>query len=308
MTDFDLNQGAIAPVADEVDLTEGITVDGHLPDELDGILIRNGPNPHDGRFSGRTMLDWWTAPGMLHGLAISRGRVDWYRNRWTHPPTGNNNVNVVGFGGRILALGEGGPPLEVDQNLTTIGPTSFGGALPNGMMAHPRVDPCTGELRFFRADWQPPYLHVGSIDSANRLTDRREVAMDKPMMMHDFAITPHFDVVLDLNVGLDLSLLELGVPLPLRWHDDHRARIGLVPRDGSAPRWFGIEPCFIQHVVNAYEIDGHRSQPAGSPHSAPRPRLGADRPSAGRVVLDAVRYPAGFHGAWIPAAGKPHGS
>ncbi len=87
------------------------------------------------------------------------------------------------------------------------------------------------------------------------------------MMMHDFAATERFDIVLDLNVGLDLTLVELGLPLPLRWFDDHRARLGAVPRDGSEPRWFDIEPCFIQHVVNGYEL--------------PEDRL----------ILDTVRYP-----------------
>ncbi|MGI9596239.1 MAG: carotenoid oxygenase family protein [Acidimicrobiales bacterium] len=276
MSAVDLNAGVIAPVADEVHLDTGITVEGRIPDELNGVLVRNGPNPYEGRFSGATMLDWWTGPGMVHGLSIGDGTVGWYRNRWTIPrpdrddqvgvAPANVNVNVIEFGGRILALGEGARPLELDGDLETIGPMTFDQALPNGMMAHPKIDRRTGELRFFRADWGPPYLVVGSLDAHLRLTSLREVALDRPVMMHDFAITERFDVVLDTNVILDPSLLDLGIPLPLRWDEDHRTRIGLIPRDGADPRWCEISPCFIQHVVNAYE-------------------------TADRVVLDAVRYP-----------------
>ena len=276
MTDVDLNAGVLAPVGDEVHIIEGITVEGRIPDAVNGMLMRNGPNPYDRWFSGGSMLDWWTGPAMVHGLAIDDGRIGWYRNRWINPPPSgggpaprwaNTNVNVISFAGSILALGEGAPPVRIGPDLEPLGPTTFGGRLPAGMMAHPKIDPATGELRFFRADWQPPFLRVGAIDSDGLVTELREVDIAKPMMMHDFAVTNRFDIVLDLNVGLDLTLVELGLPLPLRWIDDHRSRLGAVPRDGTEPTWFDIEPCFIQHVVNGYELPGDR------------------------LVLDAVRYP-----------------
>ncbi|MGE6761630.1 carotenoid oxygenase family protein [Corallococcus interemptor] len=51
MTAFDLSRGAGAPVADEVDHVE-LRVTGSIPRELDGTLLRNGPNPLRGRFEG----------------------------------------------------------------------------------------------------------------------------------------------------------------------------------------------------------------------------------------------------------------
>ncbi len=42
-----LNQGALAPVVDEVDIAAPPVV-GALPRDLNGVLIRNGPNPLNG--------------------------------------------------------------------------------------------------------------------------------------------------------------------------------------------------------------------------------------------------------------------
>jgi carotenoid cleavage dioxygenase len=286
---FDLNAGALAPVSDEVSLSQGdITVEGEIPQELNGTLVRNGPNPRSGRFSGGSMLDWWVGDGMVHGLRIAEGQVRWYRNRWhghlaggDRPSIpraeGTRNVNVVGFGGRILALGEGEVPLALSPELDAAAPTTFGGELPTGMQAHPKLDPRTDTLRYFRADWQPPFLEVGSIDRDHRLIERRSVAVDRPVMMHDFAITEHYDIVLHLNVMLELDLLGRGARLPLSWNPDHQARVGIVGRDGSAVRWFEIERCFIQHVVNAFEAGGDEGPIHGAGGNA-------------TVVLDAVRY------------------
>lgn len=49
---LDLNAGALAPVADEVELT-AVPVCGTVPEALTGTLMRNGPNPLSGRFQGQ---------------------------------------------------------------------------------------------------------------------------------------------------------------------------------------------------------------------------------------------------------------
>lgn len=81
MTTFDLNSGAIAPVADEADLVD-LRVTGCVPRELNGMLLRNGPNPLRGRFAGNDVLSWWPEDAMLHALSFEDGRVTGYRNRW----------------------------------------------------------------------------------------------------------------------------------------------------------------------------------------------------------------------------------
>lgn len=58
MSFFDLNHGALAPVQDEVDL-QNISIHGRIPRELNGMLVRNGPNPLNGHFEGNDVLSWW---------------------------------------------------------------------------------------------------------------------------------------------------------------------------------------------------------------------------------------------------------
>lgn len=281
MTTFDLNAGAVAPVAHEMELT-ALRVTGTVPDDLDGVLVRNGPNPLSGRFEGDGVLSWWPEAAMLHGIAFERGRVGGYRNRWlrtqrwarahapesmsTWPDT-NPNVNVIRHAGETLALAEGGAPLAITSTLDTLGPARRHPGIATGMTAHPKIDPRTGELVTFRGDWKPPFLRYGVSDARGEPTVDVEIALPAPSMMHDIAITETYSILLDLNVGYDFAMLARGHRMPLRWHHERGSRLGVIPRHGGEVRWFEIAPCFIQHVVNAYDADETT------------------------IVLDAVRYP-----------------
>lgn len=281
MTSIDLNAGAIAPVAREDDFV-GLRVTGTLPDALNGVLVRNGPNPLSGRFEGDCVLSWWPEAAMLHGIAFEHGRATGYRNRWlrtrrwaqVHAPASasswpdtNPNVNVIRHARETLALAEGGAPLAITSALDTLGPARRHASLAAGMTAHPKIDPRTGELMMFRADWKAPFLRYGVIDGAGEPTVDIEIPLPAPSMMHDMAITATHSILLDLNVGYDFSMLARGHRMPLRWIDERGSRLGVLPRHGGEVRWFDIAPCFIQHVVNAYDADGTT------------------------IVLDAVRYP-----------------
>jgi carotenoid cleavage dioxygenase-like enzyme len=281
MTTLDLNAGAIAPVAHEADHV-ALRVTGTLPDDLHGVLVRNGPNPLSGRFAGNGVLSWWPEDAMLHGIAFEHGRATGYRNRWLRTqrwarvhaphsvpswPDTNPNVNVIRHAGETLALAEGGAPLAINAALDTLGPAQRLAGFAQGMTAHPKIDPRTGELVTFRADWKAPYLRYGVNDAMGQPIVDVEIALPAPSMMHDIAITATHSILLDLSVGYDFSMLSRGHRMPLRWHDERPARLGVIPRHGGQTRWFEIAPCFIQHVVNAYDAD------------------------ATTLVLDAVRYP-----------------
>ena len=274
----DLNAGALAPVADEVDLRD-LPVQGRLPGALSGMLVRNGPNPHSGVFVGEGMLNWWPEAAMLHGVQFAAGELPSYRNRWLRTegwarhfaddaeqfPQTNPNVNVIRHAGIDLALAEGGPPLQISPDLAT-------GAVPPaftaGMTAHPKIDPETGEMVWFRSSWAEPQLTYGVADAGGVSTVEQTVPLSDPAapMMHDFAITERYSLLLDLSVAYDLSLFERGVAIPIRWHDERSAKIGVIRREGGEVRWFSIRPCFIQHVANAFELNEDR------------------------IVLDAVRF------------------
>ena len=284
MKTIDLNSGAAAAVLDEVDLVD-LPVVGAIPAGLTGVLVRNGPNPLRGRFKGNDVLDWWPEDAMLHAITLHGGRARSYRNRWArtkrwadvYQPDAsltlldtNPNVNVITHAGEILALAEGGAPLAITAELETLGASRYHPGSVNGMTAHPKIDTQTGEMMSFRADWNKPFLRYAVTDAKGAPRVDIDIEMSSPSMMHDMAITATHSIFLDLNVGYDFSMLSRGYRMPLRWRDDHKARLGVIPRHGGELRWFEIAPCFIQHVVNAYDAD------------------------EATVVLDAIRYPTYF--------------
>ncbi|HEY0697030.1 MAG TPA: carotenoid oxygenase family protein, partial [Micromonospora sp.] len=140
----------------EVDLA----VTGRLPAELDGSLVRIGPNPMSGRATHALVGD-----GMVHGVRLRGGRALWYRNRWIrtdaaaralgelplpgprHGLSDNANANVIRHAGRTLALGEAGVlPIELDDQLDSVARLDLDATLPHGFAAHAECDPVTGEL------------------------------------------------------------------------------------------------------------------------------------------------------------------
>ncbi|NUR92966.1 MAG: dioxygenase [Nonomuraea sp.] len=266
--------GSLAPVPDEIDAHD-LHVEGQLPAELTGRYFRNGPNPRPGVDSGH----WFAGDGMLHGIRLRDGRAEWYRNRWVKTrkftedapfvtdrgidlSAVSANTSVIRHADRILALVETGLPYEMTPELETVGPVDFGGRLTTAMTAHPKQDPVTGELHLFGYGFFPPYLTYHRLSKAGELVETREIEVPRGTMMHDFAITEHHLVWLDLPLVFDLER----DGMPFAWEDDYGARIGVTPRAGGPTRWFDVDPCYVFHVGNAWED------------------------AQGRVVLNAARY------------------
>jgi carotenoid cleavage dioxygenase-like enzyme len=46
-----------------------------------------------------------------------------------------------------------------------------------------------------------------------------------------------------------------GHPFPYAWNPDHKARVGLLPKDGGNDDviWCDVKPCYVFHPCNAYE-------------------------------------------------------
>ena len=80
MATMHLNSGATAPVVGGIELID-LPVTCAIPRDLNGVLVRNGPNPLCGRFKGNDVLDWWLEDAMLHGISLQHGRAWSYRNR-----------------------------------------------------------------------------------------------------------------------------------------------------------------------------------------------------------------------------------
>jgi carotenoid cleavage oxygenase len=279
-------EGNFAPV--EVEMTAfDLPVVGHIPQMLEGRLLRIGPNPL-GAVDPRT-YHWFLGAGMVHGLRLRGGRAEWYRNRFVVSDTiaaalgrsplpgprngsrdNNANTNVVDMGGRTYAIVEAGSlPVELTEELGSLARSDLGGTLRHGFSAHPKLDPVTGEMHVLT--YQPglpalSYLVVGRNGRSRPVAD---IPAPHMPMIHDVAFTASRIVVLDLPVTFDKTMLGRG--FPFSWNPEQPPRIGLLPRNGDLAglRWIEAPSCYVFHVMNAFD-DGEA------------------------VVVDLVRHPRVF--------------
>ncbi len=277
-------EGNYAPVHEEI-TAERLEVVGSLPDGMNGMFVRNGPNP---QFPPKGRYHWFDGDGMLHGVRVQDGRAS-YRNRyvrtrgwqeehragkalWTGmseppdvvrmarglPPFKNAaNTALVWHAGKLLALWEGGEPYEVTvPDLGTVGPYSFEGALKHPFTAHPKVDPVTGEMRFFGYQVVGPALQYSVASPDGTILSTTPIELPRAVMMHDFAVTEQYSLFLDLPATFDLGRVLRGEPI-LKFEPDRGARIGVLPRlgKGTEVRWFETPACYVFHTLNAYEED-----------------------------------------------------
>ena len=310
-------QGPFAPVEEEI-TAFGLPVTGSLPAGLNGRYLRNGPNPLGLDDPGYRFWEgyWFLGPGMVHGVRLRDGKAEWYRNRWVRSqalaeamdekwPGGPvhagmdfaANTHIIAHAGRYLATVEAGPlPYELSGELDILGPCDFAGTLPGGFAAHTKLDHATGELHAIAYYWAWDYVQHIVIGPAGEVTRTTNIPIPDGPMMHDFALTGNYVVLFDLPVTFSMTAASAGVQLPYTWNPGHQARVGLLPRDGSAAevRWLEVDPCWVFHALNAYDDEG------------------------GRVVVDVVQYEGAYDVSllsgrgplsldrWVldPAAGK----
>ncbi len=267
--------GNYGPVLEEVS-ADALVVEGIIPPELDGLFLRNGPNPME--VVDIATHHWFLGDGMVHGTRLKDGKALWYRNRFirSHETAGHIgekgvpgpqrspidvvNTHVQAFGGKIFALVESGPyPIELDADLNNIAYSDFSGTLDGSWAAHPHTDHA-------RQEWHAMTYDVGVKDtvwhvvvgSDLKVKRRVAIAVEDGPMMHDFALTERYVVLLDLPVVWDDEAAAGGNIFPYHWREDRKARVGLLPRegDGASVRWVEVDPCFSFHVANAFDDGG----------------------------------------------------
>ncbi len=286
MNEHPFLSGNFAPVEEEFTNFD-LEVSGEIPKQLEGRLLRIGPNPID---PNPLTHHWFVGNGMVHGVRLRDGKALWYRNRYVRDDQvveakgwpavegpkraetlggGIVNTNVIEHAGKTLAIVEAGNlPIELSYELETLRRTDFGGTLPGGLSAHPHLDPATGELHtaVYSPAWE--FIQYVVVGRDGRVRKTVDIPVAGRPMVHDCMFTKNFFILLDLPVILDPEVAEAGFQLPYKWHPEYGARVGLLPREGAAHEitWHEVDPCYVFHAMNAYED------------------------SDGRVVLDVVRH------------------
>ena len=289
--------GLYAPTTTETD-AELDVVEGSIPDDLEGMYVRNGPNP---AFTATGRHHWFDGDGMLHAVHFGGGSAR-YRNRWIQTDgfrqereaghalwtgllesTANNperapykdtaNTDVIAHNGWLLATWYicGAAHRVNPLDLTTDGPATFGRDRPLRLSAHAKVDPRSGELLFFDYGLRAPFMRCGVVSPDGELEHRADIDLPGPRLPHDMAVTERFMILMDLPVYPRPEALK-----KRRWmidyHRDEPARFGIVPRrgEGAAIRWFEAEPCYVYHSINAWE-DGNKVVMVGCRCTDPTP-------------------------------------
>jgi carotenoid cleavage dioxygenase len=279
--------GIHAPMRSELTLQD-LALTGSIPAGLNGRYLKIGANPVNPDAVGQ---HWLLGDGMVHGIAIRHGRALWYRNRWIRsrlaaaalgttaapgPRRGRSdtvNTNVVDIGGRAFAVVEAGSfPVALSETLEAQCYSPLDGTLNSAFSGHPHRDPRTGEHHAIAYDgnvWDA-VRHV-VVSASGTVVRDVPIAVKHGPCIHDCAFTARFVIVLDLPVTFSIRAVLGGHVFPYRWNPAHRARVGLLPRQGDgAIIWCDVEACFVFHVANAFDNDD------------------------GQVVLDVIAYPKMF--------------
>lgn len=287
-TDNPFLLGAFAPNRVEYTAdTASLRVIGEIPRDLHGIFVRN---THNQVHTPMGVYHPFDGDGMLHAVHFENGRAT-YRNRFIRttgflaeqaagkslwpgllqPDLGsyrgwgamgamkdNAGTDVIGHAGRLLAsMSQGSEPWRLDPiTLETLGPdANWARQVPDGVSAHYKVDPVTGEMMFFNYPERWPYMHYGVVNRNNELVHYVPIELPGARWPHDLGITQNYTILHDLPLFFDPDGLKSGKHR-LVFNRDLPARFGIIPRhgDNTQVRWFEATPCYVLHLTNCYEV------------------------------------------------------
>jgi carotenoid cleavage dioxygenase len=277
--------GAWTPNFTEYTATE-MEVIGQIPDDIDGVYVRNTENPVQQPIGHYHPFD---GDAMLHSMSFRDGKAE-YRNRFVRTDGFNaeqeagealwagianspglskrpgcgaqghikdaSSTDVVIHAGKILStFWQCGDGYQLDP-YTLEQQGVVGWAPIDGISAHPKVDENTGEMLFFNYSKNPPYQHYGVIDRHNNLVHYTPVPLPGPRLPHDMAFSENYSILVDLPLFWDPELLKKD-RYHAKYYPDTPTRFGIIPRFGEAKdvRWFEAAPTYVLHWMNAYEQD-----------------------------------------------------
>ena len=280
-------RGPFRPQGREYAVTsDELEVIGQIPDDLDGIYVRN---THNQALIPMGIYHPYDGDGMLHSIRFRDGAAE-YRNAFVRT-TGflaeqgakkslwpgmlepekygrrgwgsmgamkdNAGTDVTAHAGKLYAaMSQGSEPWCLSTTtLETLGPnTRWARLVPQGMASHYKVDTDTGDMIFFNFSEKPPYLNYGVISKEDNLVHYVPIDLPGPRWPHDIGMTKNYSVLHDLPFFFDPELLKKGIRKG-GFHKDVPARFGIIPRFGRSEdvKWFEAKSAWVMHLTNCYE-------------------------------------------------------
>jgi all-trans-8'-apo-beta-carotenal 15,15'-oxygenase len=277
-------------------------VEGTIPADLHGTLFRNGPGLLD--INGQSYHHPIDGDGMVCSVAFAKGRA-FFRNRFvrtigfleeqaagrilyrspfgTQKPGGvlanmfdlrlKNlaNTSALYWGGKLLALWEGGEPHRLDPStLETLGLDTMDNMLSPGneFAAHPRLDPdppgsSVPHLINFGAHLEltvgpsQTTLTLYELTPDGTLVHRHAYRVKGFTFFHDMLITPNYCIFFQLPMTYNPLPYLFGfssIVQSMELDPNRPTTILLLPRTpGGEVQTFKTTSGFIFHHVNAFE-------------------------------------------------------
>lgn len=302
--------GPFQPNYTEYNATQ-LEVIGEIPKRLNGVYLRNTQNPVHQPLGTFHVFD---GDGMLHMMSFQDGKAE-YRNRFLRTKgfqaeqaaghalyaglidkpsiaqrpgwgargglkdTSATDV-IVHAGHALTTFYQCGEPYRFHpRTLEPLGVSEWAAQVmpDNGISAHPKVCPHTGDLLFFNYSKSAPYMHYGEVDKHDRLVHYVPVELPGPRLPHDMLFTEHFAILNDFPLHWDEALLAQNKH-KLIYRDDQPARFAVVPRrhaPQTGVRWFEASPTYVLHWLNAWE-EGDELVLHGYHQKTPMPKAGYD--------------------------------
>ncbi len=284
-----------------------LRVEGQLPRELRGTLLRIGPVSFG--VGGQRYGHWFDGDGGALAVRFEGGeaqgaarRIDTptmraereagkvlYNNYGTTGPLWNRlsgkvkntaNTSAMTWNGRLFALVESTVPTELSlEDLRTLGETDLDGAVGPSFSAHPhRVEARRATYNFGVHYGRVTQLNLYELPDTGAIRRLGSVPLPGPTIIHDFIATERHLVFFVSSVRIRIFRVLLGMGAfsdNFDWQPRHGTEVLIIPIDDPRrPMRFQAEPFFTWHFGNAYEEDG-------------------------RLTVDYVRYPDFGSNQWL---------
>ncbi len=281
---------AIAQPAPEFSATPLPVLSGRIPDQLRGLLYRNGP----GRLArgGKRVGHWFDGDGAILAVRFTdAGATGVYRyvqtqgyqqeeaadtfiypnygmtapggfwHNWFKEVKNAANTSVLALNNRLLALWEGGLPHALDlETLETWGTDNLSGLSKNRpFSAHPKIDSQTGEIyNFGVSPGLNATLNLYRSDLATgKIKQQNCFSLKGLPLIHDFILAGRYLVFFVSPVRVNFLPVILGSKCysdSMEWKPELGTQILIFDRETlSLVSRSEAEPWYQWHVANGYE-------------------------------------------------------